>query len=228
MRVGRERERGRAPPRQTHGSATTTPKVRQAIQAGDEKNTVLARRYGVNRKTVAKWKCASLRPTSAWARKIPAHATSRSRTRRSFSLTAGAPASRSMTRSQTQTSDAKAEPVCALSLSKRHGLSKIGPTAKCPPLTSAALRGPYCFEISAIKIGAADDVFAEASPVSSPSRRLLSTFMQRSVKRPLKTRCVSRAFSCPISAKDQQGHYGYHCAIHLLGTDVRRKLGGRR
>ncbi len=37
---------------------------------------------------------------------------------------------------------------------KRHGLSKIGPTAKCPPLKSAALRGPYCFEITAIKIGA--------------------------------------------------------------------------
>jgi hypothetical protein len=48
---------------------------------------------------------------------------------------------------------------------KRHGLSKIGPTAKCSPLTSAALKGPYCFEITAINIGAPNDAFAEASPV---------------------------------------------------------------
>jgi hypothetical protein len=32
---------------------------------------------------------------------------------------------------------------------KRRGLSKIGPTATCPPLTSAALQGPYLFEITA-------------------------------------------------------------------------------
>ena len=48
---------------------------------------------------------------------------------------------------------------------KRHGLSKIGSIAKCPPLTSAALKGPYCFEITAIKIGGPDDVFAEVSSV---------------------------------------------------------------
>src|SRR5271165_7627848 len=53
-RVGRER--GRAPPGRTHGSATTTPRVRRAIQASEEKNTVLAKRHGVNRKTIAKWK----------------------------------------------------------------------------------------------------------------------------------------------------------------------------
>src|SRR5271168_5055433 len=55
-RVGREQERGRAPSRRTHGCAKTTPRIRRAIQASDEKNTVLARRYGVHRQTVAKWK----------------------------------------------------------------------------------------------------------------------------------------------------------------------------
>jgi DNA-binding transcriptional regulator YiaG len=53
-RVGRERDRELA--RRPHGSATTTPSIREAIQASSEKNTVLATRYGVNRKTVAKWK----------------------------------------------------------------------------------------------------------------------------------------------------------------------------
>jgi len=32
---------------------------------------------------------------------------------------------------------------------KRHGLNKIGPIAKCSPLTTGALRGPYLFEITA-------------------------------------------------------------------------------
>jgi len=51
-----ERERGRELASRPHGSATTTPNVREAIQASQEKNTVLASRYGVDPKTIAKWK----------------------------------------------------------------------------------------------------------------------------------------------------------------------------
>lgn len=39
-----------------HGSATTTEKVRRAIQESDESLRVLARRYGVAQNTVVKWK----------------------------------------------------------------------------------------------------------------------------------------------------------------------------
>jgi transposase InsO family protein len=39
-----------------HGSATTTEAVRRAIQHSQESLRVLAKRYGVNQKTVAKWK----------------------------------------------------------------------------------------------------------------------------------------------------------------------------
>jgi transposase len=39
-----------------HGSATTTEAVRRAIQHSQESLRVLANRYGVNWKTVAKWK----------------------------------------------------------------------------------------------------------------------------------------------------------------------------
>src|SRR3546814_18492579 len=39
-----------------HGSATTTAAVRRAIQHSQESLRVLARRYGINPKTVAKWK----------------------------------------------------------------------------------------------------------------------------------------------------------------------------
>jgi transposase-like protein len=39
-----------------HGSATTTEAIRRAIQDGQESLRALAKRYGINQKTVAKWK----------------------------------------------------------------------------------------------------------------------------------------------------------------------------
>lgn len=39
-----------------HGSATTTARTRGELQASDEPAATLARRYGVNRKTVFKWR----------------------------------------------------------------------------------------------------------------------------------------------------------------------------
>ena len=39
-----------------HGSATTTEAVRRAIQNSQESLRALAKRYGINQKTVAEWK----------------------------------------------------------------------------------------------------------------------------------------------------------------------------
>src|SRR4051795_8373744 len=39
-----------------HGSATTTEAIRRAIQHSQESLRQLAKRYGINQKTVAKWK----------------------------------------------------------------------------------------------------------------------------------------------------------------------------
>lgn len=39
-----------------HGSATTTEAVRRAIQNSEESLRALSARYGINQKTVAKWK----------------------------------------------------------------------------------------------------------------------------------------------------------------------------
>ena len=39
-----------------HGSATTTAAIRRAIQNSQESLRALAKRYGINQKTVAKWK----------------------------------------------------------------------------------------------------------------------------------------------------------------------------
>ena len=39
-----------------HGCATTTEAVRRAIQHSQKSLRALARRYGINQKTVAKWK----------------------------------------------------------------------------------------------------------------------------------------------------------------------------
>lgn len=42
-----------------HGSATTTEAIRRAIQHSQESLRALAKRYGINPKTVAKWKARS-------------------------------------------------------------------------------------------------------------------------------------------------------------------------
>jgi Helix-turn-helix domain len=39
-----------------HGSATTTEAIRRALQNSQKSLRALARRYGINQKTVAKWK----------------------------------------------------------------------------------------------------------------------------------------------------------------------------
>src|ERR1700730_5838250 len=39
-----------------HGCATTTEAIRRAIQHSQESLRALSRRYGINQKTVAKWK----------------------------------------------------------------------------------------------------------------------------------------------------------------------------
>ncbi|TAW38215.1 helix-turn-helix domain-containing protein, partial [Rhizobium ruizarguesonis] len=39
-----------------HGSATTTEAVRRAIQHSQESLRALSKRYGINQKTVAKWR----------------------------------------------------------------------------------------------------------------------------------------------------------------------------
>lgn len=39
-----------------HGSATTTEATRRAIQNRQESLRTLSKRYGINQKTVAKWK----------------------------------------------------------------------------------------------------------------------------------------------------------------------------
>src|ERR1700758_2505463 len=39
-----------------HGCATTTEAIRRAIQNSQESLRALAKRYGINQKTVAKWK----------------------------------------------------------------------------------------------------------------------------------------------------------------------------
>jgi transposase-like protein len=43
-----------------HGSATTTAAIRRAIQHSKESLRALAKRHGVNQKTIAKWKKRSL------------------------------------------------------------------------------------------------------------------------------------------------------------------------
>jgi len=155
----RERERGRELASRTHGSATTTPSVREAIQASEEKNTVLAKRYGVDRKTIAKWK----------ARKFSSDVRMGAKNPRSKFLTLDDEviilAYRWRTRLSLDESLVRLRRLMPqLSRSalyrclERHGLSKIGRTNVSPPLTSASLAGPYRFEITANDVALPGDI----------------------------------------------------------------------
>ena len=150
---------GRELASRTHGSATTTPSVREAIQASEEKNTVLAKRYGVDRKTIAKWK----------ARKFSSDVPMGPKNPRSKFLTLDDEviilAYRWRTRLSLDNSLVRLRRLMPqLSRSalyrclERHGLSKIGRTNVSPPLTSASLAGPYRFEITANDVALPGDV----------------------------------------------------------------------
>jgi hypothetical protein len=154
-RVARKPSRGTRS--KTHSCATTTPRVRRAIQASEEANIVLAKRHGVNRKTIAKWKAREFISDERMGLKNP----------RSGLLTlddeAIILAYRWCTGLALDDAHLRLKRLMpSLTRStlhrclKRRGLSRIGPTAACPPLTTAALKGPYHFEITANEVALRD------------------------------------------------------------------------
>ena len=133
----------------THSCATTTPRVRRAIQESEEKNIVLAKRYHANRKTIAKWKAREFTSDERMGPKNP-RPTLLSQEDDAIIL-----AYRWRTRLALNDCHLRLRRLMPkLSRStlhrclKRHGLGRIGPTATCPLLTTAALGGPFIFEIA--------------------------------------------------------------------------------
>jgi transposase len=160
------RKPSRAAGRRTHSQATTTPRVRRAIQASEEKNVVLAKRYGVNRKTIAKWKA---RASVSDERMGPKNPRSSVLTRDDEAIIL---AYRWRTRLRlNDCHDRLSRLMPKLSRSalyrclKRRGLNRIGKTATSPRLTSSALRGPYTFEITANEVVFLDNVRGVVFPV---------------------------------------------------------------
>jgi hypothetical protein len=164
--VARKRSRGARS--KTHSCATTTPSVRRAIQASEETNIALAKRHGVNRKTIAKWKAREFISDERMGPKNP----------RSTLLTLEDEAIILAYRWRTRLAldDAhfrlrrlmpKLSRSTLYRCLKRRGLSRIGPTATCLPLTTAALKGPYSFEITTNEVALRDpgDVIAIAVEV---------------------------------------------------------------
>jgi hypothetical protein len=143
------RKSSRATRIRTHSCATTTPRVRRAIQESEEKNIILAKRYGINRKTIAEWKARDVTPDERMGpNNLPPRLLSREdeaiilayRWRTRLALNDAHSRLKRLMPKLTRSTLHR----CL----KRHGLSRIGWTAACPPLTTAALRGPYIFEIS--------------------------------------------------------------------------------
>jgi hypothetical protein len=137
------------PQTRTHPCARTTPNVRRTIQESEEKNIILAERYGANRKTIAKWKARDTTSDNRMGPKNPGP--------RLLSEADEAIILAYRWRTRLALDDAHSRlrrlmPKLGRSMLyrclKRRGLSRIGSTAICPPLTTAALSGPYIFEIT--------------------------------------------------------------------------------
>jgi transposase len=142
------RKQSRVARTKTHSCATTTPRVRRAIQESEEKNIILAKRYGVNRKTIAKWKA---RDATSDERMGPNNPPPRLLSREDEAIIL---AYRWRTRLALNDAHFRLKRLMPkLTRStlyrclKRHGLSRIGPTAACLP-TATALRAPYIFRIT--------------------------------------------------------------------------------
>ena len=54
-----------------HGGARTTPRVRAEFQASQESSRTLAARYGVNSKTVRKWRQRTTTADAPMGPKVP-------------------------------------------------------------------------------------------------------------------------------------------------------------
>jgi hypothetical protein len=150
-RVARKPSRGAR--RKTHSCATTTPRVRRAIQASEETNIVLAKRHGVNRKTIAKWKA---RDSTSDERMGPKDPRSNALTQEEETIILAYRWRTRLALDDVHLRLRRLMPKPSRSTLyrclKRRGLSRIGPTASCPPLTAAALEGPYIFEITAHEV----------------------------------------------------------------------------
>ena len=147
------RKQDRAAQPQTHSRATTTPRVRRAIQLSEEKNIALAKRYGVSRKTIAKWKA---RESTSDARMGPTNPRASILTQDDEAIILAYRWRTRLPLDDCLDRLRRLMPKLSRSLLyrclRRRGLGRIGSTASSPPLTSVGLKGPYRFEITAIEI----------------------------------------------------------------------------
>jgi hypothetical protein len=153
--------------RRTHACATTTPRIRRAIQASDEKDIVLAERYGVNPKTVAKWK---RRDFASDARMGPKNPTSSVLSQDQEAMVLAYRWRTRLALNDCHERVTRLFPKLSRSALyrclKRRGHGRIGRTEPCSPLTERNQRGPYTFEITYNEVVFPDDHYlSEVTPV---------------------------------------------------------------
>ena len=153
---------GRAARRRTHTCTTTTPRIRRAIQASEEKDIVLAERYGVNLKTIAKWRW---RDFASDARMGPKNPTSSVLNQNQEAIILAYRWRTRLTLNDCHERLKRLFPKLSRSALyrclKRRGHGRIGRTEACSPLTERNQRGPYLFEITFNEVVFHDDIVGE-------------------------------------------------------------------
>ena len=231
-----------------HGSATTTEAIRRAIQHSQASLRVLARRHGINPKTVAKWKkrtsTADL-PTGPKGGEVDgADGGARPRSSRIKSgtpsaaipccrwTTASTPCSRrsqlSPARRCTAAYSGMAYPGCPASRASRSPRRSSRPTR----LASSTSRSPRCAQRKASSTSSWPSTARPSSPLWSYTRRPPREFQATSSatwSRQSPTRCIRAHRQRPALGPVPMGHPFHHAGRRRLGrTRHQGGDGGRR
>jgi hypothetical protein len=118
-----------------HGSARTTEAVRRTIQNRQESMRALARRYGINPKTVRKWKCRCSTVDAPMGPKIPS--TPSSPRRLPLCHASHYPASNTLV-----APPLSAAPGCPKSKAKKHPRKNSRPTRSASSTSTSPRSGP--------------------------------------------------------------------------------------
>ena len=167
-------------------------------------------------------------PTNEWAQKIHAQRFSRSRIEAISSPTGGVPASRSRRAFETKRLMPNLSRSTLYRCLKRRGLSRIGPTATCPPPTKAALKGPYRFEITTNQVAFHDpgDVIGVVLEVFLAIEEITKdVYAEVAAAKPENAARFLIQLGRSVSRKDYRGCYRLPSGIHRLESGVQRRHG---
>jgi hypothetical protein len=193
--------------------------MRRLIQASEENNTVLAARLGVNPKTISKWRA---RDSTSDQRMGPKNARSKLFSRDDEAIILAYRWRTRLTLDDCLVRLKRLMPHLSRSALyrclRRWGFNRIGPTAASPTLTSGALAGPFCFDITANEVlFRGDDMDEVVVPVFLAVEEITKhVYAQAEFATPLNAGMFLSQLVGQFPQKDQRRHHRIPSRLHRL------------